>query len=72
MMAARFSRSVGHVAFDAERVLDDLGGAVAVVAVDRLLKQIGQGGNWNQYRTASFDKDHGGNVGCPRQIITKN
>jgi len=31
MMAARCSRSLGHaVALDAERVLDDLGGAVAI------------------------------------------
>jgi hypothetical protein len=32
------------VPLDTERVLDDLGGAVAVVSVDRLCEKIGHGG----------------------------
>ena len=31
------------VALDTERVLDELGGAISVIAVDRLLEQIGHG-----------------------------
>src|SRR6185312_11860696 len=38
------------VGFDAERVLDDLGGAVAVVAADRLFEQIGHGHTLTQQR----------------------
>jgi hypothetical protein len=50
MMRARCSRScgqgedvVGHViTLNPERVLDDLGGMVAVVALDCLFKKVGQ------------------------------
>jgi len=35
---------IGHVVrFDAERALDDLGGAVAVAAADFLLEKVGHG-----------------------------
>jgi hypothetical protein len=50
MMQARCTRSVGQVfgkhvirhvvGFNAERVLDDLGGAVAVVGADRLFEKV--------------------------------
>jgi hypothetical protein len=33
------------VALDAERVVDDPGGAVAIVAVDRLLENVGHAAN---------------------------
>jgi hypothetical protein len=45
MMRARFGKAaVGDVVrIDAERVLDDLGGAVAVVAADCLFEKVGPG-----------------------------
>jgi hypothetical protein len=48
------------VALDAERVLDDLGGAVAVVAVDRLLKR--QTGNTTEGTTLSLKREDGGKI----------
>ena len=46
-----FSPLATFVALDAERVLDDLGGAVAVVAGDGLFEQVGHGVRLTDYAT---------------------